>query len=441
MTRMEEYQDLMQQIDMPIPELENTLNRAKRKKVRRDRIRRPIVGLTSAFVAFVMLVNFCTPVAYACSQIPFIKELAEAVTFSRSLSDAVDNEYIQPIYLEQTDGDVTAVVEYLIVDRKQVNVFYRLKSEVYSELEAWADISMVDGSWIGCSGGANDLGAPNDTLQSATFEFDEDIPGELRFQLDVLERGTTGIRTNDTDTFSYVARFEFMLEFDPTYMETGEIIPVNQTVVLDGQEITITDLEIYPTHLRINTKHADGNTAWLRKLYFYIVTDWGMRFDMVSNGVTATGDTASPAMVSFRADSTYFSNAKHLEVVITGAEWLDKDMERIYMNLETGEVSQLPQGVEFENATNEFGWKVELKVAQRKPNTMHQVVEFCCYDMHGKEYFLSSGCMEEILNAEGEVTHYINYIYLEDYPYSEVWFVPSYSHEWFAEEPISIVVQ
>ncbi len=447
MNRMEEYQGLMQEIDVSIPELENTLNRAKRKKNRRDRIRRPIVGLTSAFALFVLLVNFCTPVAYACSKIPFIKELAEAVTFSRSLTDAVDNEYVQPIHLEQTDGDVTATVEYLIVDRKQVNVFYRLKSERYLELEAWPDISRIDGSLIANSGGANDLGAPNDTLQSATFEFDEDIPGELRFRLDVLERGTTGIRTQETDTFPYVAHFEFILKFDPTYMETGNIVPVNQTVVLDGQEITITDLEIYPTHLRINTEHANSNTAWLKQLYFYIVTDWGMRFDMTSNGVTATGDIDSPAMVSFRADSTYFYDAKHLEIVITGAEWLDKDKEKVYVNLQSGEIEWLPEDVELDTIEHtEEGWEVRVKAIPRKENHCHQVFSVVCYDMEGNEcldvgvgsYGMVS---DKSYNENNELAYFSEYLLLQNYKDDEIWLCPIYSHVWSAEEPISIVVK
>lgn len=68
------------------------------------------------------------------SKVPILRELAEAVIFSRSLSDAMDNEYVQSLYLSQVDGDVAATVEYLIVDQKQVNIFFRLYSDVYEEL-------------------------------------------------------------------------------------------------------------------------------------------------------------------------------------------------------------------------------------------------------------------------------------------------------------------
>ena len=101
MSRMEEYRELLQEIERPVQGLEGTLERAKERRKRRNRVLRPVVNIAAAFVIFVLLVNFCTPVAYACSKVPILRELAEAVTFSRSLTDAVENEYVQPMYLSK----------------------------------------------------------------------------------------------------------------------------------------------------------------------------------------------------------------------------------------------------------------------------------------------------------------------------------------------------
>ena len=126
MNRMEEYQALRATAEQPAAGLEDTLTRArKRLRRRRAMVLRPLTGLAACFAVFVVLVNFCAPVAYACSKVPGLRELAEAVTFSRSLTDAVNNEYVQPIDLKQTKNGITASVEYLIVDQKQVNVFFR----------------------------------------------------------------------------------------------------------------------------------------------------------------------------------------------------------------------------------------------------------------------------------------------------------------------------
>ena len=150
MNRMEEYQALRATAEQPAAGLEDTLTRArKRLRRRRAMVLRPLTGLAACFAVFVVLVNFCAPVAYACSKVPGLRELAEAVTFSRSLTDAVNNEYVQPIDLKQTQNGITASVEYLIVDQKQVNVFYRLDSKKYESLPfAHLNLTGFDGDHL-----------------------------------------------------------------------------------------------------------------------------------------------------------------------------------------------------------------------------------------------------------------------------------------------------
>ena len=335
MNRMEEYQSLMQELEAPVPALEHTLDRAMARNARRKRIMRPVTGFAAAFACFVLLVNFCTPVSYACSKVPLLRELAAAVTFSRSLTDAVDHRYVQPLHLWQKDGDVTAIVEYLIVDQKQVNVFYRLDSELYDSLSEDPMILLEDGSHpTSCSYGLNDWDVPNGELRSLTIDFiDADVPDTLRLQLSVESRELQAEETVPAEISpedellleapehdpNYIAQFDFLLEFDPEYTAAGKTIHVDQTVELDGQRITLTTMEIYPSHLRLNISDDPENTAWMKRLDFYIQTDWGMRFDPVANGITATGTVDSPMMASYRADSTYFYDARHLKVVITGA--------------------------------------------------------------------------------------------------------------------------
>lgn len=460
MNRMYEYHSLMQELESTVPELEHTLERARRK-VRRNRIIRPAIHIAATFVIFVMLVNFCTPVAYACSKVPILRELAKAVTFSRSLSDAVDNEYVQTLSLWQEDGEVTASVEYLIVDQKQVNIFFRLDSERYSKLGADPTVLLADGNRPeACSYGLNDWDIPNGELQSITIDFvDGDVPDSLHLKLDIRDVGNTHygavaemapessvdamFEDVEAEAPEYIAHFDFLLEFDPEFTATGKVYTINETVVLDGQEITFTKLEVYPTHLRVNVEDSADNTAWLKMLNFYIKTDWGMKFDTISNGITATGSADSPAMASFRADSPYFYDANHLELVITGAEWLNKDMGKVYVNLQTGETGKLPEGVAFDSATREAdGWLVEFKADYRKPDFHHQVFSSKYYDAEGKEYNINSWSTrfgEE--NTDGETLYFIESLPLKGYSSEEVWLCPHYSHVWMAEEPITVLVK
>ena len=92
MTRVEEFDLLMQELETTPERLNNTVARAK-ARTRRRRVRKwvgaPLISLSAACAAFVLLVNVSMPFAAACARVPFFKELAEAVCFNPSLQAAV----------------------------------------------------------------------------------------------------------------------------------------------------------------------------------------------------------------------------------------------------------------------------------------------------------------------------------------------------------------
>ena len=417
---------------------------------------RPVTGLVICFAIFVLLVNFCAPVAYACSQIPVLKELAEAVTFSRSLTDAVENEYVQPMDLMQAENDITLSVEYLIVDQKQVNVFYRLVSDQYKELEARPQINLADGERpASYSLHTNGYGVENGELCCLSIDFiDQDVPDKLVVKFDVYSNEIDYLEApaqpvddiyadENLEDPDYIANFEFLLEFDPKFTAAGKVFPVNQTVMLEDQAITITNIEVYPTHMRVDIEESPDNTAWLKGLEFYIETDWGMKFDAASSGIISTGSGDSPSMVSYRADSTYFYEAEHLKLVITGAQWLRKDMQTTYLNLVTGEHGELPEGAEFDSSRKENGhWIVKFRAALEEDGPMYQLFGHKFYDADGNTYEIhhwSSMHGEE--DQDGKVSFFYDEFPLLDYAYDEVWLSPQYSHNWVAEDRIVITVQ
>ena len=459
MNRNHEFEAMIEELSQPAPGLETTLDRAYKKKRKRTAkmIVRPVGGLAACFAVFVLLVNFCVPVAYACSQIPVLRELAAAVTFSRSLTDAVENKYVQPMDLSQTENDITAEVAYLIVDQKQVNVFYRLDSDKYASLEADPEIWNSDGLRpASCSYHSTGFGAENGELRCLNIDFvDDNVPDSLRIKLDVY---TNAVRNEQAapdraveDAYAdagfedpdYIAKFDFLLEFDPKFTAAGKVFPVNQTVILEGQAITITDIEVYPTHMRVNIEESPDNTAWLKGLEFYIETDLGMKFDPVSGGIISTGTGDTPSMVSYRADSTYFYEAEHLKLVITGAKWLRKDMETTYLNLVTGEHGELPEGAQFDSARKQGnGWIVKFRAALEEDGPMYQLFDHAFFDAEGNAYEINQwSSMHGEEDEDGNMNFFYDEFPLLNYPYDEVWLSPQYSHNWIAEDRIIITVQ
>lgn len=457
MNRKNEFEAMIEELNQPAPGLEITLDRAYKKKRKRttQMIVRPLAGLAACFAVFVLLVNFCAPVAYACSLVPGLRELAAAVTFSRSLTDAVENEYVQPMDLSQTENDITAEIAYLIVDQKNVNIFYRLQSDKYHQLNADPDINCDDEN-IGFCVVNNNFSQENGELLSITVDFTQgNVPDKLECTLRVYASGYVSEQVapeqpvddiysdENYDQPDYLTEFTFVLEFDPKFTASGKVFPVNETVILEGQKITVTNIEVYPSHLRVEIAEDTDNTAWLKDLDFYIETDWGMKFDPVSNGITATGSADSPSMVSYRADSTYFYEADNLKLVITGAQWLRKDMETTYLNLVTGEHGELPEGAEFDSARKQgSGWVIKFRAAYDKNKPMYQLFGHLFYDEDGNEYEINQwSSMYGDPDEEGNITYFYDEFPLLHFTEDEVWLTPHYSHNWVAEDVIVITIQ
>jgi hypothetical protein len=168
-----------------------------------------------------------------------------------------------------------------------------------------------------------------------------------------------------------------------------------------------------------------------------------MQFETESNGTVSFRFDGSN-VTTYRADSTYFYKAKHLRMVITGAEWCNKDMETTYVNLVTGETGPLPEGVSFVGAEKTpGGWLVTFKARERREAHSHQLFELTFLDGWGKEHQIwswSHGGFYGLPEEEKE-THFTVELPLADYYEEEVWLKPQYSHLWQAENEIIVTIQ
>ncbi len=151
MNRNEEYWALVAELGETPPALDGTVERA-RGRARKARAGRwlgiPAASLAGAASAFILLVNCSMPFAMACRRVPFVRALAEAVAVDPSLKAAFENDYIQPVGQTRTADGVTLSVEYLIVDERQLNVFYTLGWDGENALEAQPALLAQDGEHL-----------------------------------------------------------------------------------------------------------------------------------------------------------------------------------------------------------------------------------------------------------------------------------------------------
>lgn len=362
MDRMQEFNSIFNEPIPPALEQSVQRARARHKAARRGKVFGiPLASLAGAAAAFVLLVNLSTPFALAASRVPFLRELTAAVALSPSLKAAVEHDYVQYVGQRQTVNDVTMTMEYLIVDQKQVNVFYTLKSDQYLSLEGDPTFTTTDGAQVQASIQWGYF-FEREALRKITLDFSDSVPDTLLMTYQAYPSPYGGENREapvpssaqgeeQPPKHETVAEFAFTLRFDPAFTQPGQVYELDYPVILDGQTITVKTVEIYPTHIQLNLRDDAANTAWLKGLAFYLEDEKGNRYEKISNGITATGDPGgTPFMPSHRLESSYFGDAKHLTIHITGAEWLDKGKEYIDLDIANGLAENLPQGVTLGNA-------------------------------------------------------------------------------------------
>ncbi len=432
MNRMEEYTALLAEMEPPAG-LDAAVRRAMARERRRRAARRVALCACApavVLVVFVALVNLLPGFAYACGRLPGLRLLAQAVAMSPSLSAAVENQYVQPIGQQQQQNGVTMRVEYVIVDQKQLNIFYTLNSEAYPHTDARPGIAAIDGASLqgyGYSLASSSFDEPNGTLRSFTVDFAQgDMPPALLLGVDVHV-------LQDDAGQPPVASFSFPLRFDPAFTQKGEVISLNQTFQLDGQTLIADSMEIYPTHIRFHLRDDPANTAWLKDLRFYLQDEKGRRFER-SNG--AMGAPDSPMMASYWSESPYFASSKKLTLHITGATWLDKANQRTRVNLADGAADWLPQGVALEQARRDGrSWVLRFSGELRDGRPIPQLFDQDYYDEQGKRYEVHEWSFG--YNEQGFYDEFV----LIDYPYDVVYLSPSFSRVTTQDVPVEIEVE
>ncbi|MCL1786709.1 MAG: DUF4179 domain-containing protein [Defluviitaleaceae bacterium] len=454
MNRLQEYNHLMQALESVPSEMtqmsNQTISRARRRRIIRRSVTPPAIFI-AVLLSIALAVNLSPAAAYAAERIPGLRQIAAAVSFNPSLKVAVAHEFIQPMDMEKTVDGITMRVEYVIVDQRQLNIFYTLDAPAYAYLNSWRpSVLSGDGTHlpVAISFGApvNEAGA---LRQVVVDFFDQPVPDHLVFEMLVHPMEGTwweAVARPASEPAEWLhtepdplVHFSFSLQLDPTFTAQGETIVLDQEFIMDDQRLTLTSVEVYPTHMRVNLSADPGNTAWLRSLRFFVENDRGDRFDAITNGISAFGGADSPNMVSHVLHSPFFAESEGLTLFIEAVEWLDKDMARVPVNLAEGTADRLPEGVTLAEARRDgMSWHLSFAVVERSENHNHQVFGQNYFNEAGDEFMFnawSTGIRADGLAGDEANVFYVQFT-LVDFSYEVVYLSPAFSRVVALDVPV-----
>ena len=398
MDRKQEYDTLMQELRHTPPALEGTLDRALARRQARRRRLRTLRSLAAAAAVFVLLVNVSTPFAQACSNIPILGWLAQAVCFSHSLSSAVEHDWVQKVDQTQRDSGYTLTLENLIVDQKQIHLFYTLAWEdpaceyamVYVDSERLSPRPSVL---------SDSVNVPQDAGHIVLDYREEQVPDRLDLDLTVRPNGDG----------SPAARFRFQITLDPSLTAVGQILPVEQWVELDGQQICVDRLEIYPTHARLMLRDSPDNTARLVSLLCRLEDETGRQYER-EGGLSGFSDPDTGFLTELRLASPYFQQPERLTLRITGAVWQDPEEAEVTVDLAAGTAAGLPEEVQLTGVDEESDRTVLYFQYPAPPALLPQRFSWTCRSPEGEWHVTEGGSgTDQDTGLETEDLHLIGY--------------------------------
>ncbi|HCX61873.1 MAG TPA: DUF4179 domain-containing protein [Clostridiales bacterium] len=358
------WNDMVQESFKYPEELSGTEERFKNRISKEKRKRRTVVGSLSVIAAsilFIILINTNTAFANAVAELPVIGKLAEYVKLDKSLSRAIENEYVQEVNLVSWNGSNRLLLPYVIADEKKLILFFQMPEEFKRQSNQWINIFLknikngetgekVDGYGYATSGLSPDE-KNNYGFIMQDYHFEEGkLPKSLDIEVEVKIENMLGIeeahiseapydKTNST--IEIVGTYSFHIELED--FAEPIIYEINETHTIFGQKIVVEDMKVYPTGTEVNFSFSDDNSAIVKGLELEVLQDGYKLLKGNGNGFSATYDVEN-TMMSVYIESNYFDKPKKQELLINGVRLLYKDEEYITVDIDNQTITPNIEG-------------------------------------------------------------------------------------------------
>ncbi|WP_019850237.1 DUF4179 domain-containing protein [Desulfitobacterium sp. PCE1] len=340
--------------------LEKRIGQGKRRK----RAFYSSLSTVAAALLLIFLVNSNSAFAHTMSRIPVIGHLIEYIQFDKSLSGAIENEYIQEVALTAWDGEKQLSLPYVLADEKNLVLFFQLPDDFELAAHEWANISLkemrdggtgekIEGFAYSSSSLSPDELEKNHGFIMQRYYFSEgELPESISFdvllELEILPQEERAVPVREFEDHVYkpnmkeVGIFTFEVQFE----EFAEpiVYAFHKTFSIHGQKITLEEMRVYPTGTEVSFTFADDNTAWVKGLNLAVEEDGNIVLKG-SQGISAMNKEDYSGMSVF-IESDYFEKPKKQELLIQGLRLLDKEEEFITVDLEKKTITPAIEGTE-----------------------------------------------------------------------------------------------
>ena len=350
------------------------MERAKREQRLKQKNRKK--GIWTLAISAVLLITLVTSIrvspafANAVSSIPGLEKIVAMIQYDKGLTAAIENDYFIPLGISQTRGGLTVTIDGYIVDQTGIVVFHTFHSR--DELGNFGDM-YIDMDVEGTKRGTSVFGYPHDenakTYESySNFSFEEVSNVENK-------------QANMNIKFSHQGKdkvFNFNWSL-PSSLLQGEVYELNQSVQVEGQEMTFEKAIIHPIRTEIFITFNKNNEMEILNFEdMHLVNEKGEEWSKIMNGLVSKKTSENKRSYFF--ESNFFEKPEKLFIKFSKIQALPKNESDLVINLDTKEIIQHP-----------LGYDLRLIESSRKGLELH---------LYEKNF--NYGLFSKVIDANGE---------------------------------------
>ncbi|MGC5776280.1 DUF4179 domain-containing protein [Paenibacillus pabuli] len=349
---MKSYETLEQRLNarkteydaMPVPDAEayQSVQAGIRQAARRRKFRLRWYMSSISAAAIILLFTGCIRVSPAFAsfveQLPGMEGIVSMIRQDKGLMMAIDQSLLQKVGVTDEHDGTSVTVDGIITDESRMVIFYTMKGIKDSEKSDY-HIDLLDehGKQLPVAFGySSPLPTSDEDLYESSIDvsFTESLPPQ-ELTVEFKERGKETNR-----------KWKITFPVDHSLTKgMKKIIPVNQTMTVDGQRIQVNQATLFPTRLVLDIEYDRNNT---KKIFgirdLQLIDEQGRAWRTDSSSIGGSGSS-----VFF--ESMYFSTPKKLTLQGSGLSAVNKDELVVSIDPSSGVIQGGPASLKLLKST------------------------------------------------------------------------------------------
>src|SRR5690625_4846366 len=382
--------------DIPVPAhidhyIKAGIDQASKKKKRNFRVVLSTITISAVLFLFIFSVRVSPAFASYASQIPSLERLVELIRGDKGLESAVKNDFVQVIGKSATHEGITFTVDEIIADEAKMIIFYTLEvdkdynyimlSDPEFTNEAGEDISIAYG--YGSHSEGIEKGKAVNGKIDIEFGHLADLPEQINISTSIDVGNSTFLADNTTWDISFTIDHE-------KFANQKEVLPINETVIVEEQKITFKEIIVYPTRIAVHVKYDEENS---KELFSFddlaIVNENGEEWASINNSFTAQEHIENEEILFLQ--SNFFEQPEELFLQFSSIRALDKDQLDVIVDVEQERLLKSPDDqielLEVSKRGSRADLKFIIKRAEKyQDDVFYQTFAHQYYDEDGNEY-------------------------------------------------------